>query len=615
MPALERSTAEKGKGRSGFAADLEDEARSAEMSGGRSGTGSGAPSGARSGARSGGRSGEPSGAVAQSAGEIARLVEAYVREHPSARLIEDGRVLFDLRRARFAVETERERCTLHVWSEEANLFRRVVSASARRDGLRLEVSRLGQKRPQTMELRDEGERRLPGTRETTRARYLRVLDRVLTKAFPEERREGFRTAMDLERSFGPAYARGTTVRGRTAWAVVAVNGAESQATIDGVLTIGILWLAHCREQAKGRTLYQGLRVIVPKGSAATTASRMAWMDRGCGGWELYELEEREEELTARDPDDSGNLLTRLVHAPDEAGAQERFADGIARVVALLPENADRWAMPAGLLERRSAHRREDAGDAPGPEWEMRLRSSAELVFLRHGLEFARVRAAYRGQSFNRELEVTVGAGVNETVLSAANEAAMRAAVREMFARRRPGGDGRDALFRMQPERWLESVVRADVTALDAHLRASPVYTQVPALTGAGRTSERGLLDLLAVTEDDRLAVIELKAEEDLHLALQGLDYWIRVRFHQRANMDAGGLGDLQRHGYFARVRISSEAPRLYLAGPALRIHPATETILRHFDRRVEWTLIALDERWRTRIRPVWRRRSGEGRGI
>ena len=38
-----------------------------------------------------------------------------------------------------------------------------------------------------------------------------------------------------------------------------------------------------------------------------------------------------------------------------------------------------------------------------------------------------------------------------------------------------------------------------------------------------------MLDLLTVDRCGRLLVIELKADEDLHLPLQGLDYWLRVR--------------------------------------------------------------------------------------
>ncbi len=126
-----------------------------------------------------------------------------------------------------------------------------------------------------------------------------------------------------------------------------------------------------------------------------------------------------------------------------------------------------------------------------------------------------------------------------------------------------------------------------------------------------------MLDLLALTQANRLAVIEVKADEDLHLALQGLDYWIRVRHHHLAHPDPTngaltGVSDLQHHGYFTHTRLSPEPPQLYLVAPALHIHPATETILRHLDPRVPWTLIALDERWRTRIKPIWRKRSSDG---
>ena len=37
--------------------------------------------------------------------------------------------------------------------------------------------------------------------------------------------------------------------GTQAWAVIAVNAEETQATVDGILTLGVLWLAHCRETA------------------------------------------------------------------------------------------------------------------------------------------------------------------------------------------------------------------------------------------------------------------------------------------------------------------------------------------------------------------------------
>jgi hypothetical protein len=434
-----------------------------------------------------------------------------------------------------------------------------------------------------LELVADKDRRTASTREATRARYLRRLERVLPRQFEGWKPDAFRTSMDLERSFGPAYARGVLVKGTQAWAVIGVNREETQATVDGILTLGILWLAHCRENAGGRRLFQGLRIVTPPGMETLTLSRLAWLNPAIGQWELWTYDEQRELLEQRDAADHGNLLTRLIHAPDQATARERFAESAARVLALVPE-----AM-RGVVEQR-------------------IRSGAELAFLLHGLEFARVRAGYSAQSFNRVHGITFGAGANETPLTSENESDLRELLARLFARRTAGGSHRDPLYRMQPERWLESVLRREVSAIDDRLDSAHVYTQVPAFAAA----DRGMLDLLSVTSDGRLAVIEIKADEDLHLALQGLDYWIRVRAHHLENPDrATGLGEFQRHGYFGGLRLAVGSPRLYLVAPALRVHPATELVLRHLSPQVEWTLVALDERWRSKIRVTWRRRSGE----
>jgi hypothetical protein len=523
--------------------------------------------------------------------KIAATLECFLAEHPKAVVAEDGKVLFDMRLAKYSLTTEHGRCTLQLWSEERNLVRRVDAAvergAARDRMLKLSVQRFGQTRAGTLEILGDRDRRTPSTREATRVRYLKVLERAMLRgggeAWGEWAAEGFRTAMDLEKSFGPAYARGSLVHGQQAWAVIAVNETETQATVDGILTLGVLWLAHCRENAGGRRLYRGLRMIVPKGTGTLTASRMAWMNEDAAQWELWEFDEKHEELEQRDAADHGNLTTRLIHAPNEANARERFAEVAARVMALVP-------------------------DAMRDAVEQRIQSGAEMAFRLHGLEFARVRMGYAGQSFNRVQEVTFGAGANETPLTDENAGELRELVARLFARRSVDGDKRDVLYRMQPERWLESELRRDVSLIDTRLDAAHVYMQVPAFAAA----DRGMLDMLSVEKDGRLAVIELKADDDLHLALQGLDYWVRVRWHHQQNPDQdSGLGEFQRHGYFGGVRLAEGAPRLYLVAPALRVHPATEIVLRYFSPRVDWVLVAIDERWRKKIKVIWRKRSGE----
>src|SRR6202012_2673391 len=104
--------------------------------------------------------------------------------------------------------------------------------------------------------------------------YLRLLERVLERNFPDHRAEGLRTAADLEHSFGPAYIRGLLLRGGMASeAIVGVSAEENATTIDGALTIALLWLDHCREHpsSRPRSTSQasrhvgGLRLILPRG--------------------------------------------------------------------------------------------------------------------------------------------------------------------------------------------------------------------------------------------------------------------------------------------------------------------------------------------------------------
>ena len=295
----------------------------------------------------------------QTVEQIATALEAFLAEHSRAVVLEDGKVIFDMRDAKYKLATEHSRCTLHLWDENRNLVRRVSATATRNGALRLSTHRFGQTKPQTLEFVADRDRRTPSTREATRIKYLRVLDRVLLRSFPEFKPDAFRTAMDLEKSFGPAYARGSLLQGQKAWAVIAVNEEETPATIDGILTLGILWLHHCRESGDGRRLYQGLKLIVPRGTATLTLSRLAWLSPAAAQWELWELDHATEEMEQRDAADHGNLTTRLIHAPNQQSAKERFADSTAHLMALVPE-------PMREIV------------------EQRIRSGTELAFLLHG---------------------------------------------------------------------------------------------------------------------------------------------------------------------------------------------------------------------------------------
>jgi len=530
----------------------------------------------------------PSGPAPASAALLARKIEDFLAEHPQAALLESGRVLFDMRNTRYSVSDSHGRCLLELWNDERNLVRTVIEIDERAQCLRLMTRRMGAPKPQALELVPSGDRRTPTARESARRNYQRLLERTLARRFIGAKVDGFRSAMDLENSFGPAYVRGRLLRGTAADAVIGVGQAESAAAADGVLTLGILWLEHCRQRGETRRHFGGLKVIVPSGAWRTTAERLAWLNHAAANFELYTLDERTEELTAVDFRDTGNLESRLVHAFSPDAALERCRSGLERLMPLLPPSAkDRV--------------------------EVRPRSPAEIAVLLHGLEFARVRHGAAGNSFAGSDEVTFGAGANETPLTPENEDLARQMFARVFESRHRDGAHTDPLYRLQPERWLESRLRGHIADLLPGLRGDLIYSQVPALS----SGERGMLDLLTLDRASRLTVLEVKADEDLHLPLQALDYWIRVRALNADRVPGAGggrpLSSFERHGYFPGAEVSPLPPRLLLAAPALRIHPANEPVLRYLSPEVEWELIALAEHWRRELKIVFRKRGSDAR--
>ena len=239
--------------------------------------------------------------------------------------------------------------------------------------------RMGAPKPQALDLvpAPDNARRTPTSRDSSRRTYLRVLERALARNFIGAKVDAMRSAMDLEHSFGPAYVRGHLLRGTAADAVIGVSQAESGAIVDGILTLGILWLDYCRQHGDVRRHFGGLKVVVPPGVWRTTAERMAWLNHAAAGFELFTLDERTEELVAVDFRDTGNFQSRLVHAFSPQGAIDRCRSGLDRLFALVPPDA--------------RHR-----------VELYPRSATEVAILLHGLEFARVRHAAAADSFARD---------------------------------------------------------------------------------------------------------------------------------------------------------------------------------------------------------------------
>src|SRR6202790_3694698 len=495
---------------------------------------------------------------------LTRTVQEFLSEASGAVVLEDGAVAFDLGQARYSISGDYNKCLLHLWSPERNTVRRVLDAEVKNGILKLAVQRLGQSRPSKLEICREHDRRSPSAKKAARTHYEPKLSRALDRHFPGFTVARLTTAIDLEKSFGPIYARGLLRKGQSAFAVLGVNASETQASVDAALTFGILWLEACRHSSAGKFLVEGLHLFVPHGCSALSRERMANLNPAAAKWSLFELDERHDALVEIDCTDRGNVATRLVHATNETGARERFAESIARIQTILPS------------------------------CEVAVLSAAELAFRWRGLEFARARMGAEAATFRSKQEIVYGVGAEERVLEERNFPFFLQLLTAIRDTRHPYGPRQHPLFRLRPERWLESLVAADVSVIEERLAPRALYSQVPAFSA----SDRAMLDILTTTRDGRLAVVELKADEDIHLPLQGLDYWSRVEWHHTR-------GEFPRFGYFP----GREKPLLFLVAPASHVRPSTDTLLRYLSPEIEWEFVGIDERWREGVKVVFRKRS------
>lgn len=160
-----------------------------------------------------------------------------------------------------------------------------------------------------------------------------------------------------------------------------------------------------------------------------------------------------------------------------------------------------------------------------------------------------------------------------------------------------------AFYRAVPEKWLEAILRRDITQLDPGLILSPLYAQLrlPSILSARRITTKDSMqasrpiDLLALRNDGRLVVIELKTAPDRQIIFQGVDYWLRVEAHRRA-------GTFKRMTLFGRKKIADLPPLIYLVAPGLEFHRDLETLGSSIIPEIEIYRFCINENWRGGVR-------------
>ena len=480
------------------------------------------------------------------AAELRSALEEFLRSAREPALLEPGEQLLPLTPETYAIEMRGSRLTLTAWDRTRNWTRRIVDVSLSGDArLELKVEKFARREGQ-MFLLDLARR--GGAEMGKRSGRLVFRERfrlMLLRQFPGWKVAEITAEADLEHSLSPAFPRALLKHGQHGWAAIACPPEGDAAA---VLSFGLIWLSYLRTRERRLTV-GGLAIYLPAQKERSTALRLLCLSPEAAQYHLYTYDERDE-LTQTDPRDHGNLDTRLEQCRRPA-----------------PNRVEEWQQIAQL-----------------PEVERVPKHDGRLSLRVRGIEFAELS--------DGEMRF----GLQGSRAAHPRHAPEIEAIAEELARaRNPAADRANPLYRQYPEAWLESLVRSRIEDIDATLCCEPVYGQVPAFAGG----DRGVLDLLAVDRAGRLAVIELKASADVHLPLQALDYWVRVKWH----LDRA---EFARHGYFPGIELSATPPRLLLVSPSLEFHPTTETILSYFAPQVEVERIGLAVEWRKGLHVMFR---------
>jgi hypothetical protein len=531
---------------------------------------------------------------ADSQSELRDQILTFVQTLRHPVLYEDAASVFDLTDSQWRLDVAFGKVLLEVWGQGRSVVRRIEAAQQEGNRLRLMARRPGAGGLVALEICESDEPRISGwdhgadaTEQDAAARraherdlFERELLAAIGREFPGLSLERVSHRSNREHSFSACYTRGVARQRNLGWGFLGLSQHESPTAAENALASGLIWLDWLRrrlaQSGKG-PIVSGLKLFLPPEAVAVAAHRAAYLDAGVA--QIYEWKPAQQRFHEIDLRDYGNVETRLT---------------------------PRWR-GARLLERLQPLLRDLLGESlarvkPLPD------ATGEALLLRVlGLQVGRVEG-------RDPPKVYFGLEGEAQLLDQTNRSEFTAFLENVLRLRRAAKppDRSHPFYRLQGERWLESLLVEDVTRIDAAFVPEHVYPQVPAFSGpASPALSRGVLDILGVIRDGprrshRLAVVELKLDEDPNLPLQGLDYWLRVKWLQDRDQ-------FRQFGYFTGLEPSATPPVLYLVCPAFRFHSTTDRLLEYFHPSIRVVKVGINQRWREGVKVLFRRTLEQGR--
>ena len=453
-------------------------------------------------------------------------------------MLEEGGELIRLLDGEYSIEIRAGRLWVEAWPEASSLCRRILSVDNHKPGvLDCSIHRFGGE-PGRLSFLDlhrpqTSHRTISGERQNFSEQFRRMLFRQ----FPGWTIASLSCGMDLQRSFSPVFPRAKLTKGSETVAAMACPKVSDEPEL---LTFALLWFHHLWASQKPEARIS-LCLFLPDSAGNLTAHRLRWLRSDALRPRIFRFNEHGSAGEV-DSQDLGNLQTQVSarYVPSQISPEIR-----------------------ALLSRLE--------NLPGVGYCYELNGAVSLRC--RGSEFARAEAGRLSLGWEERREVDL----------------RQIAEVEDFARHISNLETIPAL----PERWLESVVRTNLPAIDPALRPQSLHSQVLTFAAGDRT----VIDLLAVSTVGRLTVLELKASEDIHLPMQALDYWTRVKWHAER-------GELQH--LFPETALIPTAPKLVLLAPAMSFHSANATVVSYFSPQIDVERVGTNTHWHQQFRVVLR---------
>lgn len=508
-----------------------------------------------------------------------RELNQLISNQPEWFISEDGRGPVEVNRTEFDFSVAHGRLIFSCWTEQGSRAWRITAWNWSGDKLMLQASRRMGAEVTTIALVPRASAKalvasIAAARQARCERLAHLVAQTLAcgsetedhrlKSVPPAKIERAVLSPGMRRDQPGRYARIILRLPRERIAVTATVAQSDPRNVDSLFSSALLWFTRVQSSPKRPYVTRLLMVVERNALEAARQRHVLLRDAPRQRIELFEIDDDWTRVEATSPWERKYLWRkRLSRFPpvhdDEPG------DRVKQIVA----------------------------EAPGAIDVVSARNGQTLRF--HGMPFARVRRVMERDRVWFGIE-----GSRRRSLEEHHQRDWVKLLRDLQTYRSEScRDRRHWFYRAAGEAWLESILRRDISRLDPGLIVAPLHAQFRTSHG-GPTGARPI-DLLALRHDGRLAVIELKVNEDREHVFQGIDYWRRVEAHRRR-------GHISAAKLFGKREISDESPLVYLVAPALRFHPSFATLARTIAPDIEIYRFDINEDWRAGVRVVRRDR-------